>query len=480
MSDIGVTVKKSEDFSEWYTQVVLKSGLADYAPIKGCMIFREYSYAIWEKIQEIFNKKIKETGHKNVYFPLFIPESFLKKEAEHFAGFVPEVAWVTIGGDTPLEERLAIRPTSETIIYATYAKWVRSWRDLPIKLNQWCSVVRWETKATRLFLRTREFLWQEGHTVHATREEADQEVMEILNHYKDLMESYLAIPVLTGKKTDNEKFAGALYTTTLEAMMPDGKALQMGTSHNLGQNFSKVFDIKFIGEDEKEHYAWQTSWGISTRLIGAIVMVHGDDKGLVLPPKIAPVQVVIVPIPYKDVDTESILAKARELFEKLWKTGIAVVLDDRAEYTPGWKFNEWELKGVPIRIEIGPRDVKQNQLTLARRDTFEKIAMNEKDAVDAVTKLLEDIQNNLFNRAKKFLEENTTTVKNYDEFKEVLKNKGGFIRACWCSSPTCEEKIKEETGATIRLIPFEKEKPFSSCTCCGEKAKEVVYFARAY
>jgi prolyl-tRNA synthetase len=480
MSDIGVTVKKAEDFSEWYTQVVLKSGLADYAPVKGCMVIREYSYAMWEKVQEIFNKKIKATGHKNAYFPLFIPESFLKKEAEHFAGFVPEVAWIATSEEDRSEERLAIRPTSETIIYTLYAKWIRSWRDLPIKLNQWCNIVRWETKATKLFLRTREFLWQEGHTAHATKEEADREVMEILNEYKDLMETYLAIPVLVGKKTENEKFAGALYTTTLEALMPDGKALQMGTSHNLGQNFSKVFDIKFIGEDEKEHYVWTTSWGISTRLIGALVMVHGDDKGLALPPKIAPIQVVIVPIPYKDVDMSLILKKAKELFEKLRKAGIEVVLDDRAEYTPGWKFNEWELKGVPIRIEIGPRDVEQSQVTLARRDTYEKITVKEEDTVDAVSKLLEDIQSNLFNRAKKFLKENTTTVKNYDEFKNVLKNKGGFIRACWCSSPKCEEKIKEETGATIRLIPFEKERPFSSCIYCGEEAKEVVYFARAY
>jgi prolyl-tRNA synthetase len=480
MSEIGITIKKAEDFSEWYTQTVLKSGLADYAPVKGCMIFREYSYTMWEKIQEIFNEKIKATGHRNAYFPLFIPESFLKKEAEHFAGFVPEVAWIASSGESQLEERLAIRPTSETIIYASYAKWVRSWRDLPIKLNQWCNIVRWETKATKLFLRTREFLWQEGHTVHATKEEADQEVMEILNAYKDLMESYLAIPVLVGKKTENEKFAGALYTTTLEAIMPDGRALQMGTSHNLGQNFAKVFDIKFIGEDEEEHYVWQTSWGISTRLIGAVVMVHGDDRGLVLPPKIAPIQVVIVPIPYKDVDTQSIMTKAKELFEKLKNNGIAAVLDDRTEYTPGWKFNEWELKGVPIRMEIGPKDLRQKQVTLARRDTFEKITVKEEETVNAITKLLKEIQNNLFNRAKKFLEEKTTTVKSYEEFKDSLKKKGGFIRACWCFSSKCEEKIKEETGATIRLIPFEKEKLFSNCIYCGEEAKEVVYFARAY
>ncbi|MEM2104716.1 MAG: proline--tRNA ligase [Candidatus Bathyarchaeia archaeon] len=480
MSDLGITVKKSENFSEWYTQTVLKSGLADYAPVKGCMVFRELSYAIWEKIQEIFNEKIKRTGHRNVYFPLFIPESFLKKEAEHFAGFVPEVAWVTTGGQTQLEERLAIRPTSETIFYATYAKWIRSWRDLPIKLNQWCSVVRWETKATKLFLRTREFLWQEGHTAHATKDEADREVMEILNEYRDLMENYLAIPVLVGVKSESEKFAGALYTTTLEAIMPDGKALQMGTSHNLGQNFSKVFEIKFIGEDEKEHYVWQTSWGISTRIIGAMVMTHGDDKGLILPPKIAPVQAVIIPIPYKKTDINSIIVKAKEIQEKLQREGISTILDDRKEYTPGWKFNDWELKGVPIRIEIGPKDVQRGQITIARRDNHEKMAVKMEEAVETVKKLLKDIQQNLFRRAKKFLEEKVTPVKTYGEFKEALETKGGFIKASWCGSQKCEEKIKEETGATIRLIPFEKEKPFSSCVYCGKQANETAYFAKSY
>ena len=480
MSDIGITVKKSENFSEWYTQAVLKSELADYAPMKGCIIFREYSYAIWEKIQQIFDKRIKERGHKNAYFPVFIPESLLRKEAEHFEGFVPECAWVTIGGNSQLEERLAVRPTSETIIYAMYAKWVRSWRDLPIKLNQWCNIVRWETKATKPFIRTREFLWQEGHTAHATKEEADQEVMEILGIYKDLMENYLAIPVLTGRKSENEKFAGALYTTTLEALMPDGRALQMGTSHNLGQNFAKVFDIKYIGPDEKEHYVWQTSWGISTRLIGAIVMVHGDDRGLIIPPKIAPIQAVVIPIFYKEVEREAILKKAKEIFEKLKNNGISTVLDDRSEYTPGWKFHHWELKGVPLRIEIGPKDLEKKQVTLARRDTFERTAAKEEEVVQAVRKMLEEIQANLYRRAKKFLESHITTVKNYEEFKKALKNKGGFIKACWCSSSTCEEKIKEETGATIRLIPFEKEEPFSNCVYCGKEAKEVVYFAKAY
>lgn len=480
MSDVGVTVKKAEDFSEWYTQVVVKSELADYAPVKGCMIFRELSYSIWEKIQEIFNQKIKATGHKNVYFPLFIPESFLKKEAEHFEGFVPQAAWVTIGGDRPLEEKLAIRPTSETIMYATYAKWIRSWRDLPLKLNQWNSVVRWETEATKLFLRTREFLWQEGHTAHATKEEADQEVMEILNIYKEIIENYLAIPVIAGRKSENEKFKGALYTTALEALMPDGKALQMATSHQLGQNFSRAFDIKFLDKDEKEKYVWQTSWGFSTRMIGAIVMAHGDDKGLVLPPKVAPIQVVIVPIPYKEADSESILTKTREIHEKLKSHDISAVLDDRTEYTPGWKFNEWELKGVPIRVEVGPRDLKKKQATLARRDTFERMSVKEEEIAETVAKLLGEIQKNLFDKAKKFLDEYITTVKTYNEFKEALKNKGGFIRAYWCANSACEEKIKEETGATIRAIPFEKEKVFAKCVYCGEKAKEVVYFARAY
>lgn len=480
MSDTGITVKKNEDFSEWYQQVVLKSKMADYAPVKGCMIFREHSYAIWEKIQETFNKKIKATGHRNVYFPLFIPESFLKKEAEHFQGFVPEVAWVTVGGDTPLEERLAIRPTSETIMYATYSKWIRSWRDLPILLNQWCTVVRWETKATRLFLRTREFLWQEGHTAHTTEKEADQEAMHILNDYRDVMESYLAIPVLVGKKTENEKFAGALYTLTLEAIMPDGKALQMGTSHNLGQHFSKVFDIKYLDENEKESYVWQTSWGFSSRMIGAMIMLHGDDKGLILPPRVAPVQVVIVPIPYKDADEQEITASAKQAQEELEKAGVEVVLDDRTEYTPGWKFNEWELRGVPLRIEIGPRDVKQNQVLIVRRDNRQKIPTKQQETVKTVIQTLDHIQNELYARAKRQLEQDITTVADYEEFKKTLESKGGFIKASWCGDSDCELKIKEETGATIRLIPFEKEKLTAKCVYCGQEAKEIVYFARAY
>jgi prolyl-tRNA synthetase len=480
MSDVGVAVKKNEDFSEWYTEVILKSGLADYAPIKGCMIIREDAIAMWEKIQEILNKKIKATGHRNVYFPMFIPEGFLKKEAEHFAGFTPEVAWVTQGGDSPLEERLAVRPTSETIMYATFSKWIRSWRDLPLKINQWCNIVRWETKATKLFLRTREFLWQEGHTAHATKEEAEKEVLYALSEYKDIMENYLAIPVIVGVKSDSEKFAGADYTTALEAMMPDGKALQMGTSHNLGQHFAHVFDIKFIGEDEKDHMVWQTSWGITTRTIGALVMIHGDDKGLVLPPKIAPIQVVIVPIPFKGAEPAAISAKAKEIADILTQKGLSVILDDRGEYTPGWKFNQWELKGVPLRIEIGPRDLKQEQVTMVRRDTKEKSFIKEIDVVAQAEKLLEEIQHNLYVKARIALEEKITSVKTYDEFKQVVTEKGGFIKAAWCDNADCEAKIKEDTGATIRVIPFEKEEPQTNCVYCGQKAKDVAYFARSY
>jgi prolyl-tRNA synthetase len=476
----GITVKKEENFSEWYTQAVLKSGLVDYGPVQGTIVLREYSYEIWEKIQEIFNRMVKESGHKNAYFPLLIPEGFLKKEAEHFKGFTPQVFWVTHAGDDKLGERLAIRPTSETIIYYFYSRWIRSWRDLPLLLNQWCNILRAEIKSTKPFIRTSEFLWQEGHTAHATKEEADKEVMLILNYYRDLIENYLAIPVLAGKKSEREKFAGAFYTTTLEAMMPDGKALQMATSHNLGQNFSKPFGIRFVGKDKKENFVWTTSWGMSTRLIGAVVMVHGDNKGLVIPPRIAPYKTVIVPIFYEEKEKSIVLKKCKEVFEVLEKNRIKALLDDRQEYTPGWKFNEWELKGVPLRIEIGPKDVKTRQMVIARRDTGEKITVKERDFVEKVNLLLEEIQKNLYKRAKKFLEEHTSIAKDFEELKKRLEEKGGFVRACWCGEEACEEKIKEETGATIRLIPFKKERIFSSCVYCGKKAKDVVYFAKSY
>ncbi len=476
----GITVKKSENFSEWYSQVVVKSELADYGPVQGTIVLREYSYEIWENIKKIFDKMIRETGHKNVYFPLLIPESFLRKEAEHFEGFVPEVFWVTHAGNRKLGERLAIRPTSETIIYYFYSKWIRSWRDLPLLLNQWCNVTRAEIKSTKPFIRTSEFLWQEGHTAHATKEEADKEVMMILEFYRKIIEEYLAIPVIVGKKSEKEKFAGALYTTTLEALMPDGKALQMATSHNLGQNFSKPFEVKFLDKDKKEKYAWITCWGLSTRLIGAVIMVHGDDKGLILPPKIAPYQVVIIPIFYEENERKKVIKKAKDILKKLKENEIRAIVDERMQYTPGWKFNYWELKGVPLRIEIGPKDLKSKQITIARRDNFERTSVKEKEIVKKVKLLLEDIQKNLFKKAKKFLKENTTTVKDYEEFKKILKNKGGFIKASWCGSKHCEEQIKLETGATIRAIPIKKEKVFSSCIYCGKKASCVAYFAKAY
>ena len=475
----GITVKKSENFSEWYTQVVQKAQLADYGPVQGTIAFMPYAYAMWENVKEIFDKKIQALGHKNAYFPLLIPESFLKKEAEHFKGFVPEVFWVTHSGDNKLGERLAIRPTSETIIYYFFSKWIRSWRDLPLLLNQWCNVARAEIKSTKPFIRTSEFLWQEGHTAHATKEDADKEMMTILKEYQDLVENYLAIPLLTGTKSESEKFAGALTTTTIEALMPDGKALQMGTSHNLGQNFSKPFGIKFLDKDGKEQHVWTTSWGIATRLIGALIMVHGDDKGLVLPPKIAHTQVVIVPIFYKDAEKNKVLLKAEKIKTLLENEKLNVILDDREGYTPGWKFNEWELKGIPLRIEIGPKDVKKKQVVLVRRDNYEKSFIKEAIAVKNVLELLNDMQKSLYKKAKKALNENIHVVKNYDEFKTIVENKGGFIKASWCGDHHCENQVKLETGATIRVIPFEKEKA-TKCVYCNKAGKEVVYFAKAY
>ncbi len=480
MSDTGVTVKKNQDFSEWYVETILKAELADYAPVKGCMIIRPDAYAVWEKIQEVINQKIKATGHRNTYFPMFIPEAFLKKETEHFEGFTPEVAWITQGGETPLEEKLAVRPTSETIMYAMFSKWIRSWRDLPLKINQWCNIVRWETKATKLFLRTREFLWQEGHTAHATQEEAEAEVLWALNMYKEVIENYLAIPVLIGTKSESEKFAGANYTTALESIMPDGKALQMGTSHNLGQHFAKVFDVKYIGEDKQDHQVWQTSWGITTRLIGAMIMVHGDDKGLIMPPKVAPTQVIIVPIPFKGQEAEAIDTKTKEIETTLKAKGISTILDNRAEYTPGWKFNQWELKGIPLRIEIGPRDVKNNQVVMVRRDTGQKTFVKDQDIPATVEQLLADIQDNMLTKARTILADKTTTVQTYEEFKHIVESKGGFIKAPWCLDSKCEAKIKEQTSATIRIRPFQKEEPTTPCIFCGKEAKEVVYFARSY
>ncbi|MBI2543071.1 MAG: proline--tRNA ligase [Candidatus Aenigmarchaeota archaeon] len=475
----GITVKKSENFSEWYTQVVTKSEMADYGPVQGTIAFKETSFGIWEKIQRIFDEKIKKTGHKNVYFPSLIPESFFKKEAEHFQGFVPEVFWVTHSGDNKLGERLGIRPTSETIIYHFFSRWIRSWRDLPVLVNQWCNILRAEIKSTKPFVRTSEFLWQEGHTAHETKEDADKEVMMILKEYHDLIENYLAVPVIIGRKSELEKFAGALYTTTLEGMMPDGKALQLGTSHNLGQNFSKPFEIKFLDKNGKEQNVWTTSWGISTRLLGGLIMIHGDDKGLVMPPRIAPNQIVVVPIYYKSSEKKAVMKKAEDAKEKLEKD-FSVFIDNREGYTPGWKFNEWELKGIPLRIEIGPRDIKNKQMVLVRRDTNEKLIVKESDLMKKVSASLDSMQVNLYNKARKNLQDRITLVKDYEEFKKVLESKGGFAKASWCGENHCEEQVKNETGATIRIIPFKKDNKVSKCVYCNRTGKEVVYFAKAY
>ena len=476
----GITVKKSEDFSEWYTQIITKAELSDYAGIKGFIVFKPYSYEIWENIRKFLDGKLKATGHRNAYFPALIPESYLKKEAEHFSGFVPEVFWVTRTGDNELGEPLAMRPTSETIVCDSYAKWIKSWRDLPVLINLWNSVFRAEIKATKPFLRTSEFLWQEGHTAHATAEDAEKEVRDILEFYRQLVEEQLAIPVLLGTKTESEKFVGAIYTMTMEAMMPDGKALQMGTSHFLGQNFSKPFGIKYLGKDEQDHYVWQTSWGVATRMIGAMVMVHGDDKGLVLPPRVAPIQVVIVPIYYKDEDRDKVLVKAKEIGDLLNSKSISVYLDDRSEYTPGWKFNEWEMKGVPARIEIGPRDVAADQVIISRRDTGQKSAIKMDTLLKETVRILDSVQVHLYEKAKKQFEESIRTVKSYEEFKQILETKGGFLRACWCGRSGCETKIKDDTGATVRAVPLKKEEIFAKCIKCGEKAIDVVYFGRAY
>lgn len=471
---------KSEDFSRWYVEIIRKTEMADYAPIKGMMIFRPYGYAIWENIQRLMDTRLKETGHVNAYFPLFIPESFLQKEMEHLEGFAPEVAWVTHGGQEELEERLAVRPTSEAIIGSMYAKWIQSWRDLPLLINQWANIVRWE-KVTRPFLRTTEFLWQEGHTAHETFEEAQEETIKILYLYKEFMETELAIPVIEGKKTLSQKFAGALETYAIEALMSDGKALQMGTSHNLGQHFSKVFDIRYEDRDQNLQYVWQTSWGVSTRLIGALVMTHGDDSGLRLPPQVAPIQVVIVPISLGNWK-ETILPLAQKIEKDLRRSGLRVKLDAREEFTPGWKFSEWEMRGVPLRLEIGPRDVQENRVVLVRRDIKRKEFVGLDDLIQRVPPTLKDIQVSLFEQGLKFQLENTHEVQDYQDFKEVIESKRGFIKTWWCGEEACEDKIKEETMATIRVVPLkqEQEKAPGKCIYCRKEAKGLVLFARAY
>ncbi len=471
---------KSEDFSRWYVEIIQKAELADYAPIKGMMVIRPYGYALWENIQALIDKRIKESGHENAYFPLLIPESFLRKEAEHLEGFAPEVAWVTQGGQEELEERLAVRPTSEAIIGNMYAKWIKSWRDLPVLINQWANIVRWE-KVTRPFLRTTEFLWQEGHTAHETLEEAQRETLMILALYKDAVEADLAIPVLSGKKSEKERFAGALETYAIEALMSDGKALQMGTSHNLGQNFSKVFNIRFEDRSQNLQYVWQTSWGVSTRLVGALVMAHGDDSGLKLPPQVAPIQTVVVPISLGNWK-ENILPVAQNIEKELKKKGIRVKLDSREEFTPGWKFSEWEMRGVPLRIEIGPKDVKSKQVIAVRRDTGQKEIVGLDSLGRRAPEILKGIQKTIFEEALKFQRENTHEVKDYSEFITVMERKRGFIKTFWCGKQDCEEKIKEETMATIRVIPLEqdKKKAQGKCAYCNGPSGTLVYFAKAY
>jgi len=471
---------KTEDFSRWYIEIIQKSELADYAPMKGMMVIRPYGYAVWENIQRLLDQRIKATGHVNAYFPLFIPESFLQKEAEHVQGFSPEVAWVTMGGKEELEERLAVRPTSEAIIGHMYSKWVKSWRDLPVLINQWANIVRWE-KVTRPFLRTTEFLWQEGHTCHETSEEAQTETLLILSLYKEFVETELAIPVISGIKSFREKFAGAQETYAIEALMSDGKALQMGTSHNLGQHFSKAFNIRFEDRSQNLQYVWQTSWGMTTRLIGAVIMSHGDDSGLILPPRVAPIQVVIVPISMGDWK-ENVLPAARAIEEGLKKAGLRVLLDIREEFTPGWKFSEYEMRGVPLRIEIGPRDIKAGQAVLVRRDTREKMTLPLDAMASKVPGILEDIQASLFREAETFLRENTRQAGSWEEFKDVMDNQRGFVKSLWCGSDACEDKIKEDTMATIRVIPLEtkNEAAPGACVCCGKEAKVLAIFARAY
>jgi prolyl-tRNA synthetase len=470
---------QSQDFGRWYIDVVRRAELADYSPVKGCMVIRPYGYAIWELMQQALDKRFKATGHVNAYFPLLIPESLLMKEADHVEGFAPQVAWVTQGGTDVLEERLVIRPTSETIIGTMYAKWVQSWRDLPILINQWANVVRWE-KVTRLFLRTTEFLWQEGHTAHETAEEAQEETMRMLGVYKDFAETELAMPVVDGQKTESEKFAGAEHTYSIEALMRDGRALQAGTSHYMGQNFAKGFDIKFQARDKSVQYAYTTSWGVSTRMIGGVIMTHGDEGGLILPPRIAPYQVVMIPIPRGNWK-ETVLPKAQAIRDELVARGVRVMLDDRDSQTPGWKFNEWEMRGVPLRLEIGPKDLEKSQVVLARRDTREKSFVPMDGLAAHVEQLLVTIQQALFDRAIQYRTEHTSETDSYDEFKSIMEGRPGFVIAPWCGSAQCEAEVKTETQATIRNIPFTAAPAAGkACLKCGQPAAHQAWFAKSY
>ncbi len=465
----------NEDFAQWYTDVVKKAELVEYSNIKGCMIIRPDGYAVWENIQKELDRRFKETGVENVYMPMFIPESLLQKEKDHVEGFAPEVAWVTQGGLETLQERLCVRPTSETLFCDFYSRIIQSHRDLPKLYNQWCSVVRWE-KTTRPFLRSAEFLWQEGHTAHATAEEAEERTIQMLNIYADFCEEILAIPVVKGKKTDKEKFAGAHSTYTIEALMHDGKALQSGTSHNFGDGFARAFDIQYSDRENQLQYVHQTSWGLSTRIIGALIMVHGDDSGLKLPPRIAPVQAMVIPISQRK---EGVMEKAHELCEALKAAGIRAKLDG-SDKSPGWKFSEQEMRGIPIRVEIGPKDLEQNQAVIVRRDTREKTVVSLDELGARAAQILEAIQCDMLARAKEHLETHTYEAETYDEFKEIVAEKPGFVKMMWCGSEACELKIKEDTTATSRCMPFEQESLGDVCPVCGKPAKKLVYWGKAY
>ncbi|WP_087066344.1 proline--tRNA ligase [Intestinibacillus massiliensis] len=464
-----------EDFAKWYTDIVKKAEMADYSSVKGCIILRPYAQALWENIQSTLDRMFKETGHENVAMPIFIPESLLQKEKDHVEGFAPEVAWVTHGGSEKLEERLCVRPTSETLFCEHYAKVVRSWRDLPKLYNQWCSVVRWE-KTTRPFLRSREFWWQEGHTVHATEAEAREETMRMLNVYATFCEEYLAIPVLKGRKTDKERFAGAVETYTIEAMMHDGKALQSGTSHYFGDGFARAFDMQYADKNNQLQYMHQTSWGASTRLIGAIIMTHGDNEGLVLPPKIAPTQLVVIPVA---AHKPGVTDKASELYESIKKMGVRAKID-LSENSPGWKFAEYEMKGVPLRLEVGPRDIENGQCVLVRRDNREKTVVKFEELETVIPKLLEDLQQALFDKALKNREEHTYTAHSLEEMKQVAAEHTGFVKTMWCGGLACEEKVKEEAGMSSRCMPLAQENLGDTCPVCGKPAKHMIVWGVAY
>ena len=477
MAEEKLTSQK-ENFSEWYNQVVLRADLADYSPVRGCMVVKPYGWALWENIKADLDRRFKETGHVNAAFPMLIPMSFFEKEKDHVEGFSPELAVVTHGGGQELEEPLAVRPTSETIIGYMYAKWIKSWRDLPVKINQWANVMRWEMRP-RLFLRTAEFYWQEGHTAHATYEEAQEETLQMLNVYADFARDVAAIPVLKGVKSETEKFPGAVNTYSIEAMMGDTKALQAGTSHNLGQNFAKAFDIKYLSPNNTLEYCWTTSWGVSTRLIGAIIMAHGDDNGLVLPPRLAPYQIVIVPIFKNDAEKSVVMECVDKVMAQLKE--FRIKLDDRTELTPGFKYHEWELRGVPLRLEIGPKDVEKNSVMAARRDIPGKSGksfLSQDNLAEQVRDLLDEIQNGILARAEKFRDENIHEAKTYDDLKGIVEN--GWAEAWWCGDPACEAKIKADTKATTRCMNFEHQHGHGQCVCCGKDAEKKIYFSKAY